>query len=103
MNNSKQKIDKPFVKFDDYLNEKLKNPEFKEMYEEERDVLELSIKLAEARHKKGWNQKTLAREAALTQQQVSKLETGQNFEIKTFLKALKALGLGINIYSIKFK
>lgn len=83
--------------FKKHLNEKLKNPEFKKLFEEEKEILALSVKVAEARNKKGWSQKDLAENSFLTQQQVSKLETGKNFEIITFLKALKALGLTLNV------
>ena len=82
--------------FDSHLNEKLKNKRFKEMYEEERELLEISIRIIEARTDQNLSQAELARRAHITQQQLSRIENGMNFNIKTLLKLCDALNLSIN-------
>jgi len=54
-----------------HLNEKLKNPEFKKAYEEEKRLLELGLAIARQQH--GMTQKELAQKSCITQQQLSKM------------------------------
>ncbi len=79
--------------FKKHLDEYLKDKDFKEMYEEEKELLKISIELHEARQKSGKSQRDIAKEANLTQQQVSKIENGVNCNIMTYLKACNAMGL----------
>jgi transcriptional regulator with XRE-family HTH domain len=51
-----------------------------------------NIKLARAA--KGWRQEDLAKVSGASLQAVKNLEGGGNVELKTFLRAAKALGLG---------
>ena len=83
--------------FREHLNEELKNPEFKKLYEEEKYLLELGMAIAEAREKKGLSQKELAQRSQVTQQQLSKIENGINCNMLTFIKVSSALGLGLTI------
>ena len=83
--------------FDSHLKEMLKDPEFREAYEEEKELLEFSLRLQEARRKAGLSQKELAEAAHLTQQQVSKVENGSNCNIMTYLKASRAIGLHVRL------
>ncbi|MBD3390978.1 MAG: helix-turn-helix domain-containing protein [Chitinivibrionales bacterium] len=83
--------------FDEHLKEMLKDPEFKEAYEQELELLEFSIKLQKERKKAGLSQKELAEAAHLTQQQVSKVENGANCNIMTYLKASHAIGLRLRL------
>jgi DNA-binding XRE family transcriptional regulator len=69
-----------------HLKEALKNRKFKGLFEEEKDLLEVSMRLLQAREQAGLSQKDLAEAAHLTQQQVSKVENGQNCNIMTYLK-----------------
>ena len=41
------------MKFDDYLNEKLKNPKFKKGYEKKKEILKLELKFNEQLRKMG--------------------------------------------------
>jgi HTH-type transcriptional regulator/antitoxin HipB len=84
-----------------HLNEKLKDPNFKAMYEEEKRLIEISLMLHEAREKNGLSQKEVAQKAHITQQQLSKVENGINCNIITFLKVCNALGLDISINRLK--
>ena len=85
--------------FNEHLSEKLKDKEFKELYEEEKLLLQLSNRIYEERKKAGLTQSQLANKAQITQQQLSKIEKGLNFNIKTFLKVCYALGVRMNLYS----
>lgn len=79
--------------FRSHLKESLKDEKFREIYEEEKELLDVSLRLQEARKKAGLSQKDLAKAAHLTQQQVSKVENGVNCNIMTYLKASHAIGL----------
>ena len=79
-----------------HLQESLKDDSFKEVFEEEKELLAVSLRLQEERKKAGMSQKELARAANLTQQQVSKVENGTNCNIMTYLKASRAIGLRLS-------
>ena len=83
--------------FREHLNEKKNDPEFLEKYNAEKELIELAVKIAEARNKMGFSQQELARRAHITQQQLSKVENGVSFNITTFLKICNALGIKINL------
>lgn len=83
--------------FDSHLKEKLKSKRFKRMYEEEQELLEISIKILEARREQNLSQAELANRAHITQQQMSRIENGMNYNIKTLLKLCDALGLSLDL------
>ncbi len=83
--------------FKDHLQKKLEDPEFRRLYEEERELLEISFQVAEARRKQNLSQQELAAKAHITQQQLSKIENGKNFNISTLLKLLDVLNLKIDL------
>jgi len=78
-------------KFKEHLNQKLKNVEFKEEYEQQKKLSELAIKIQQVRNKKGLSQAELAKLAGITQQQLSKIEHAVNGNILTYLRVLDAL------------
>ena len=80
-----------------HISKSMKNDTFKHFFEEEKELLEVSLRLHEARKKSGLSQKELARAAHLTQQQVSRVENGANCNIMTYLKAGKAIGLRLKL------
>ncbi len=79
--------------FKKHLNDSLKDSRFNEIYNEERKLIELSLKIHEAREKSGLSQLEVANMAHVTQQQLSKIENGKNCNMITFLKVCRALGL----------
>jgi DNA-binding XRE family transcriptional regulator len=79
----------------------LKNPKFQELYKEEKELLDLSLQLQEVRKKTGVSQGNIARQAHITQQQLSKLENGENCNILTYLKASRAMGYKLIIKPVK--
>jgi len=84
-------------KFDKYLEKKLENNKFKMLYDEEKELMEISLRLHKAREKNGKSQSELAKEAHLTQQQLSKVENGVSCNIKTFIKACHANGYKLEL------
>lgn len=89
--------------FRGHLQEKLKSERFKRLYEEERQLAELSLNLLKAREREGLSQQEVARRAKVTQQQLSKLENGINCNMSTFLKVCSALELKVDLESLKQK
>ena len=83
--------------FDAYLKKQLKNPKIKEAYKQERKLIELALKVRRAREKEGLTQTELAQKAQITQQQLSKVESGISCNITTFLKVIQALHLNFTL------
>jgi HTH-type transcriptional regulator / antitoxin HipB len=84
-----------------HLQESLKDKKFKEVYDEEKELLALSLALHEARKKAGLSQSEIAGKARLTQQQVSKIEKGENCNIMTYMKVSHAIGFKIALQEEK--
>ncbi len=82
--------------FDSHLQEKMKSERFKKMYEEEKELIEIAVKILEARSEQNLSQAELARRAHITQQQLSRIENGMNFNIKTLLRLCDALDLSLD-------
>ena len=83
--------------FRKHLNTKLTDKQFKKQYDEEREMLEISLQLLNARKNLGLSQQELAKKAHVTQQQLSKIESGMNCNLSTFLKVCQALEVKIDL------
>jgi DNA-binding XRE family transcriptional regulator len=83
--------------YKDHLKEQLADPEFKSLYEDEKYLLELGLKIAEKRQQLGISQKELAQKSHITQQQLSKIENGYNCNLLTFIKVSSTLGLSFKL------
>jgi DNA-binding XRE family transcriptional regulator len=81
----------------DHLAGEIANPEFRKIYEEEKYLLELGLRIAETRQELGISQKELAEKSRITQQQLSKIENGYNCNLLTFIKVSSTLGLSVNL------
>ena len=84
-----------------HLNEKLKNKRFRQLYAEEKQLAELSMRLLEVREQRRLTQKEVAQQAKVTQQQLSKLENGVSCNITTFLRVCNALDLQLELSQLK--
>ena len=84
-----------------HLTEKLKNKRFRQLYAEEKQLAELSVRLLEIREQRRLTQKEVAQQAKVTQQQLSKLENGVSCNITTFLRVCNALGLQLELSQLK--
>ncbi|HOF02174.1 MAG TPA: helix-turn-helix transcriptional regulator [Spirochaetota bacterium] len=85
------------------LAKKLTNSSFKEKYNEEKRLIEISLELQHTREKLGLTQTEVAKKAKITQQQLSKIENGGNFNILTFIKVCKALNLDFDFINLNKK
>ncbi len=84
-------------KVDDHLKEKLKDPHFRELYELEAQKFQVVKRIVAARIRHGWTQTDLAKKAGVTQQYISKIESGEFTSIAALEKVLRFLGLAVQI------
>ena len=86
-------IMKNTVKFKDYLREELKDPEFREAFDEEGVYASLAIQIAKIRQKQKLTQKELANRLHTTQQTISRLENIHNksYSLQTLIKLARIL------------
>ena len=83
---------------DKYLEEQLKDPEFKKEYDALEPQFAVIKALLDARHEKGITQKELAELTGIAQGDISKLENGSaNPSIKTLNRLAAALGKTLKI------
>ena len=81
------------------LNEKLKNKEFKRLYDLECSKVALAQRIAELREEKHLRQADLAKMIGVSQQFISQIETGEekNLTVETMMKIARSLGRGLSI------
>ncbi len=87
------------IKYEDELHESLKDPKFKKMYEKDKVLAGLAVKIAELRYAEGLTQKQLAGRLHTTQQMVSNWETcgTGNIEVKSLEKIAEVLNAKLKI------
>ena len=87
------------IKFDDFLQDELKNNDFKAGYLGEKAILESAIAVSNARQKAGLSQRELAALSHVPQSTIARIERGNNTSIETMSKIAFALNqkLTINI------
>ena len=83
---------------DDFLNEQLKDPEFRKEYEALQPEFEIKRAMIEARRNSGMTQKQLADKTGIAQADISKLETGNaNPSLKTLQRLAAGMGMRVKI------
>ena len=80
--------------FDNYLQEKLKNPEFKAEYDALEPEFSIMQAMIDARNESGLTQKELSEKTGITQADISRLEKGN---ANPSLKTLQRLAAGMNM------
>jgi len=87
------------IKFKDYLKEELKDPEFREAFDEEEVYASLAIQIAKIRQKKKLTQKELAKRLHTTQQTISRLENiyNKSYSLQTLIKLARILDKRVSI------
>ena len=81
------------TKFQDFLNEELKNPEVKKEYDALAPEYEIIQALIDERKKSGITQKQLSERTGIAQGDISKLENGNaNPSLKTLYRLAQGLG-----------
>ena len=83
--------------FQDYLNEKLKDPEFKAEWERIQPEYEIMRSLIDARIKLNLTQKELAERSGVRQSNISRIENGTASPRVATLQAL-AVGMGKRLH-----
>lgn len=85
----------------EHLQEKLKNPYFKELYELEQQKYNIVKKIIDYRIKKKITQADLAKEVGVSQQHISKIENGEFSSIVTLEKVLLHIGMTVKIKAVE--
>ena len=81
----------------EHLQEKLKNPYFKELYELEQQKNNIVKKILDYRIKNGLTQGQLADYVGVSQQHISKIENGEFSNVVTLEKVLLRIGMTVRI------
>lgn len=82
---------------DKHLEEKLKDPYFKELYELEEQKLDIVKHIIDYRIKNNLTQEQLAKRAGVSQQHISKIENGEFSNIITLEKVLLFIGFKVKL------
>lgn len=86
------------MKFDDYLQEQLKNPEFKKEWDDIQPEMDVIRAMIDARIEQNLTQKELAARTGINQADISKLENGtKNPSLKLLKKLANGLGMQLKI------
>ena len=85
------------INFKDYLNEQLKDPEFKKEFENETTKLESAIELTKVRKESGLSQRDIATVSDVPQSTIARIESGANTSIDTLTKIANALGKRLTV------
>lgn len=81
-----------------YLEELSEDPEFQRIYREQAQLLDIAIKIEEAREKKKISQKKLAKLTKTNQSVISRIESGiENISLKKLFRIANALGVTVSI------
>jgi len=85
----------------EHLQEKLKDPYFKELYELEQQKYAIVQRIVEYRIKNHLTQADLAQEAGITQQHISKIENGEFSSMTTLERVLLKIGMTVRIQAVE--
>ena len=86
------------VKFDDFLNDQLKDPEIKREYDALQPERTIMQTLIDARKRSGLTQKELAERTGIAQSDISKLEHGNaNPSLRTLQRLASGMGMTLRL------
>lgn len=92
------------TKFNDFLNEQLKNPEVKKEYDALAPEFAIIQAMIDARQASGMTQKQLADKTGIAQADISKLENGNaNPSLKTLQRLAAGMGMQVKIEFVPAK
>lgn len=78
----------------------MKDPCFRELYELEAQKLNIAKKIIAYRIEYSLTQKELAERTGITQQQISKIESGEFSSISTLEKAVLSIGYSVQLRAV---
>lgn len=86
------------MKFDDYLAEKLKDPEIKKEWENLEPEFDVIRAMVDARISQNLTQKELAERTGISQADISRLENGtRNPSLKLLKRLAAGMGMGLKL------
>lgn len=85
------------VNFKEYLNEQLKDPNFKREFNNETTKLESAIAVTNVRKASGLSQRQLADISQVPQSTIARIERGDNTSVDTLTKIANALGKKLTV------
>lgn len=88
---------------DKHLQEKLKDPYFKELHQLEEQKLEIAKKIIDYRIRHKLSQSQLADKIGMSQQHISKVESGEFSSVATLEKILLHLGFTIRLQAVPLR
>ena len=89
-------------RFEDYLNEKLKDPEFKKEYDALEPEFAIIQAMIDARKESGLTQKELSERTGIAQSDISKLERGNaNPSLRTLQRLAEGMGMKLKIEFVR--
>jgi transcriptional regulator with XRE-family HTH domain len=84
--------------YKEFLDEKLKDPEFKKEWDELEPEFQLIKAMLQGREEQNLSQRQLADRTGVTQSDISKIESGEaNPTLETLKKLAKGLGMNLSI------
>ena len=87
----------PTVKFDDYLEKRLQDPQLRSNFEAESLRLESVVALLKVREDAGLTRRELARRVDVPQSTIARIERGNNTSVDTLSKIANALGKKLKV------
>lgn len=85
-------------KFDDYLNEQLKDPEFKQEWDDLQPEMDVIRAIVDARVSQNLTQKELAERTGINQADISKMENGtRNPSLNTLKRLARGMGMQLHL------
>lgn len=98
LTDEEKKNDQAKTKFNDFLNEQLKDPEVKREYDALAPEFAIIQAMIDARQASGMTQKQLADKTGIAQADISKLERGNaNPSLKTLQRLAAGMGMKVKI------
>lgn len=86
------------AKFDDFLQEQLRDPEFRKAYEALQPERAIVQAIIDARHRTGMTQKELSERTGIAQGDISRLEKGNaNPSLRTLQRLASGLGMSLRL------
>ena len=87
----------------DHVKEELKDPHFKELYELHQQKLAVVKKIIDYRVQNGLSQGQLADKVGVSQQYISRIETGDFCTVEVLEKVLTAIGYAVRMQIVPLK